>query len=100
MHIQVNTDSNIEGHEALAASIKGVVESALRRFNGRITRVAVHLSDLSAGRSTGDDKRCVMEVRLEGRQPSVVSHEASTVSDAVDGAAEKLKRSVEGALKS
>lgn len=99
MQIQINTDSNIEGPEALAASIKGVVESAVGRFSDRISRVEVHLSEQSAGRSTEHDKRCVMEVRLEGRQPSAVSHEASSVSEAVDGAAEKLKHSVERTLR-
>ncbi len=29
MHIQINTDHSIEGHEALVAQIIGVVESTL-----------------------------------------------------------------------
>jgi hypothetical protein len=41
MQIQVNTDHTIEGHEALAAQIRGVVESALSRMNDHITRVEV-----------------------------------------------------------
>ena len=32
MQIQINTDHNIEGHEALAAQVSGVVENALSRF--------------------------------------------------------------------
>lgn len=98
MHIQVNTDSNIEGSEELAIQIKGVVESALSRFSDRITRVEVHLSDENGDKSGQNDKRCMMEVRLEGRQPTAVTHHAASLSDAVDGAANKLKRSLESTL--
>lgn len=95
MHIQLNTDSNIEGREELAAQVTGVVESALRRFSDRISRVEVHLSDENSDKSGQHDKRCMMEARIEGRQPTAVTHQAATVGDAVGGAADKLKRSLE-----
>ena len=98
MHIQINTDTNIEGREELAIHVKGVVESALSRFSDRITRVEVHLSDQNGDKSGQDDKRCMMEARLEGRQPTAVTHQAASLDDAVDGAADKLKRSLESTL--
>jgi ribosome-associated translation inhibitor RaiA len=98
MHIQINTDSNIAGREDLAIQVKGVVESVLSRFSDRITRVEVHLSDQNSDKSGQDDKRCMMEARLEGRQPTAVTHQAASVNDAVDGAADKLKRSLESTL--
>lgn len=98
MHIQVNTDSNIEGHETLAAQVGGTVESALSRFNDHITRVEVHLSDENGGKSGQDDMRCMMEVRLEGRRPIGVTHQAATLGQAVDGAADKLTRLIESTL--
>ena len=98
MQIQINTDSNIEGREELAASVKAVVESAVQRFSDRITRVEVHLSDENSRKSGQDDKRCMMEARVEGRQPTAVTHRAATLDQAVDGAAEKLKRSLESTL--
>lgn len=98
MHIQLNTDNNIEGREALAAHVEGVVESALGRFKSQITRVEVHLSDQNSDKAGQDDKRCLMEVRLQGRKPSAVSHSAATLDQAIDGAAEKLKRSIESTL--
>ena len=98
MHIQITTDSNIEGREELADHIKGVVESTLSRFSDRITRVEVHLSDQNSDDNGQDDKRCVMEVRLKGRQPTAVTHQAESLGDAIDGAAEKLKRSLESTL--
>lgn len=98
MKIQVNTDSNIEGGEALAAHVKGVVESALSRCSDRITRVEVHLSDQNGGKSGQDDKRCMMEARLEGRRPTAATHQAASMDEAVEGAAAKLKRSIENTL--
>ena len=100
MQIQINTDRHIEGHEALAAQISGIVESALSRISDSITRVEVHLSDENSAKKGGnDDIRCVMEARLEGRQPSAVTHQAATVDQAVDGAAEKLTRMIESTLR-
>ena len=99
MQIQINTDHNIEGHEALAAQVSGVVESALSRFSDHITRVEVHLSDENSDKKGGqNDKRCVMEARLEGRQPIAVTHQAATLDEAVDGAADKLARLIESTL--
>jgi ribosome-associated translation inhibitor RaiA len=98
MQIQINTDHNIEGHEALAAHVRGVVESALIRISDHITRVEVHLSDESSHKSSLNDKRCVMEARLEGRQPVAVTHQAATLNQAVDGAADKLTRLIESTL--
>ena len=98
MQIQINTDRNVQGHEQFAARVTGVVESALSRFSDRITRVEVHLSDENSGKSGQDDKRCMMEARLEGRQPTAVTHHAATLDQAVDGAADKLKRSLESTL--
>jgi hypothetical protein len=51
MHIQVNTDSNIEGRETLAAQVMGTAESTLSRFNDHITRVEMHLSDENGDKS-------------------------------------------------
>ena len=98
MQIQINTDHNIEGHEALAAQISGVVESALSRFGDHITRVEVHLSDENSHRKGQSDKRCVMEARLEGRLPIAVTHEAASLDQAVDGASDKLARLIENTL--
>jgi len=98
MQIQINTDHNIEGSEALAEQISGVVESALDRVSDHITRVEVHLSDENSDKSGQNDKRCMMEARLEGRQPVAVTHQAATLDEAVDGAADKLVRLIESTL--
>ncbi len=99
MQIQINTDHNVDGHEALATHVRGVVEDSLERFSEHITRVEVHLTDdvgqASDHKSGQNDKRCVMEARLERHQPIAVTQHADTLHQAVDGAAEKLTRLVE-----
>ena len=94
MQIQVNSDHSIEGHQALGAHVRGVVENALSRLSDHITRVEVHLSH----ESSRNDMRCMMEARLEGRQPIAVTHQAATLDEAVDGAAGKLTRLIESTL--
>jgi len=98
VQIQVNTDHTIEGHEGLADQIRGVVENVLSRMSDHITRVEVHLTDESGPKSRENNKRCMMEARLEGRQPIAVTDEATTVDLAVSGAADKLARLIEHTL--
>lgn len=98
MQIQINTDANIDGTEELAAHVKGVLGSHLDRFSDRITRIEVHLSDQNGDKSGQGDKRCMLEARLEGRQPTAVTHHAAGMEEAIDGAADKLKRSIETTL--
>ena len=98
MQIQINTDHHIEGHEALVAWATSEVKTALGRHSGHITRVEVHLSDENGHKTGQSDKRCVMEARLEGRQPLAVTHHAENLHQAVTGAADKLARVIESTL--
>ena len=97
MLIKINTDHNIQGREALAARLSGVVDHALARVREHITRVEIHLSLESGGKSGQSDKRCVMEARLEGYQPIMVSDQAGSLDQAVEGAAAKMLRAVDSA---
>jgi ribosome-associated translation inhibitor RaiA len=98
MQIQINTDHNIEGREALGAHIRGVVENALKHLASHVTRVEVHVADENGAKTAGDEKRCVMEARLEGRPPAAVTHQAATVHDAINGTADKLAHLIERTL--
>jgi ribosome-associated translation inhibitor RaiA len=91
MKIQINTDNNVEGSEALTQQTKAVVEDAMGHFAQQITRVEVHLSDANSHKG-GRDKRCVMEARMEGMQPVAVTDQAEHIEQAVHGAADKLKK--------
>jgi ribosome-associated translation inhibitor RaiA len=90
MQIQINTDRNIQGHESVTERVNSAVSAALGRFSDRITRVEVHVSDENAGKTGQNDKRCMMEVRLEGRPPIAVTDQADALAQAIDGAADKM----------
>jgi ribosome-associated translation inhibitor RaiA len=98
MQIQINTDHNIEGHEVFSNHVSGIIETALNRVSDHITRVEVHLTDENGDKGGANDKRCMLEARLEGRQPVAVTHQAATLEQAVDGAADKLVRLIESTL--
>jgi ribosome-associated translation inhibitor RaiA len=95
MQIQVNTDRNIEGHGKLSTWVSDTVEDTLSRFSEHITRVEVHLSDENGSKKGENDKRCLMEARMKGRQSIAVTHDAPNVDQAVNGALDKLSRSIE-----
>ena len=98
MQIQINTDHTIEGREALSAHIRSVVEKTLGHLASHVTRVEVHVADENGAKTIGNDKRCTMEARLEGRPPAAVTHHAATVHDAVNGAADKLASLIDDTL--
>jgi ribosome-associated translation inhibitor RaiA len=98
MQIQINTDHNVQGYESAAATVRDTVENALARFSSNITRVEVHLGHENGTKRGSDDKRCMMEARLERHQPIAVTHYAATISQAIDGAAEKLLHRLERTL--
>lgn len=99
MQIQVNTDNNIQGRDALVTEVEATVESHLRHFQEQITRVEVHLSDENSGqKGGGQDKRCMMEARIEGHQPAAVTHLSDSLSQAMDGAAKKMKASLSSTI--
>jgi len=98
MKIQLNTDVHIDGTEALAAQVSATVEQALKRFSERVTRVEVRLSDENGGKSGQKDQRCMLEARLEGRQPVAVTDHAATLEQAVHGAVHKLAHLLDNTL--
>ncbi|MDQ6672073.1 MAG: HPF/RaiA family ribosome-associated protein [Chloroflexota bacterium] len=99
MQIQVNTDSNIDGSEQVAADVRTVIENALSRSSDQITRVEVHLSDENSDKKGGNnDIRCLIEARLEGQPVCEVTDQAATLEKAVAGASGKLARMIESTL--
>lgn len=92
MEIQVNTDRTVEGDEGLVAMVEAEVESALGRFEDRLTRVEVHLSEEAGEEKRGGaDKRCLLEARPAGRQPVTVTGSADTLSWACKDATRKMQ---------
>ena len=95
MQIQFNTDNNVTGGEELIASSTSLISEELSRFSQQITRVEVHLSDEDGNKDGVNDKRCMVEARLAGMKPIAVTDHANTYEQAIFGAIDKLKASLE-----
>ncbi len=95
MQIQFNTDKNVSGSEELIASSTSLISEELSRFSQQITRVEVHLSDEDGNKNGFNDKRCIVEARLGGMKPIAVTNHSNTHKQAISGAIDKLKTSLE-----
>lgn len=98
MQIQFNTDSSVQGSDSLTERAAREISERLSRFRDHITRVEAHLTDVNGTRHSEKDKRCVLEVRLAGRQPIAVTHEAGKVIDALTGACTKAQHALDNLL--
>ena len=90
MQIQVNTDKNIEGSEALAEHVRSVVEKTLKHHADQISRVEVHMGDMNAEKTGQQDHSCTMEARPKGMEPVAATCKAANNHAAVEGAASSL----------
>jgi len=95
MTIQFNTDKNINGNEEFIAPYVAQIEDELSRYSDQITRIEVHLSDEDGNKNGLNAIRCMIEARLEGRQPIAVTNQADTHDQAVGGAIDKLATSLD-----
>jgi ribosome-associated translation inhibitor RaiA len=91
MLIQINTDNNVDSGDQLTKLVENGIETALGSDAMRITRVDVHFGDESAGRKTGSDMKCMIEVRPANHEPVVVTEHASTTDEAFSGAVDKMQ---------
>jgi len=98
MHVQVNGDGSVKIPAELASEIVATLENSLRLFATEITRVEVHLGDINADKGGAADKRCTLEARIAGMRPIAVEHHASTLEQALNGAAGKLQRTLSSTL--
>lgn len=98
MKIQVNTDKNIEGREQLSAYVESFIKDGLSRYTDHITRIEVHLSDENGSKEGTEDKRCLIEVRVEKLNPIVTSDLALTLHKAIDGATSKMKKALDSKI--
>jgi ribosome-associated translation inhibitor RaiA len=97
MLVQVNTDNHVKVSENFGWEIDALVNDKLSRFGDQITRVEVHLSDENSTKNGERDKRCLMEARLEGMDPIVVTEKNDTVMQAINGAISRMKAAIENA---
>ena len=95
MTIQINSDNHIAGTEGLNDYIQTTISENLKRFDEQITRVEVHLNDENSHKNGNDDKRCMIEVRLEGMQPIAVTALGNTIHESVKNALDKIKSALD-----
>ncbi|MDM8159600.1 HPF/RaiA family ribosome-associated protein [Labilibaculum sp. K2S] len=95
MKIQFNTDNNISLGEEQIDYFTSLISEEISRFSPQISRLEIHLSDEDGSKDGLNDKRCLIEARLEGMKPIAVSEHANTPEQSIFGAIEKLKTSLE-----
>ena len=95
MKIQFNTDKTITGEENQQQYFTSLIEDKLSRFESHITRIELHLSDKNGKKEGQNDIQCVLEVRMEGRDPIAVTCDANSIKDAISGAIDKIKASLD-----
>jgi ribosome-associated translation inhibitor RaiA len=96
MQILVNSDNHIKNADS--PTVRSIVGAAVDRFETRITRLEVHLSDTNGPKHGENEKRAVIEARVGGLRPIAVSHEAPTLLEAIEGASNKLERALDHTL--
>ena len=98
MEILINTDHNISGSAEMRSYLTADLESSFERFSEHLTRLEVKLSDENAGKEGDNDKKCVLEVRLKGMQPVVVTGQGNSIDQSVTDATNKLKTSLDSMM--
>jgi hypothetical protein len=98
MKIQFNTDKTIAGDERNETFFSNQISEALQRFDSKVTRVEVHLKDENGNKDSVNSRSCILEARIEGRQPIAVTAQANTVAQTVSDAINKLKSSLKTIL--
>jgi ribosome-associated translation inhibitor RaiA len=95
MTIQFNTDNKVTISEELRTPLISLISEGLNRFSHQITRIEVHLSDENGDKQGLNDKLCMIEARLAGIKPIAVTNHGNTHEQAVEGAVDKLKTSLD-----
>ena len=90
MKVHLHTDRNLMVDAELVARIESNAATQLARFASRLNRVDLHLTDQSAGRSSGAHVRCMAEAQASGLPHVTVKHEAPDARTALDGAVNEL----------
>ena len=92
MLVQIHTDKNIEGGSRFTEYFTTEIKNELARFDEIVTRVEVHITDENGNKSTPNDKKCVIEAKVEKKQPIAVTANADSAEKAFFEALEKIQR--------
>ena len=95
MQFQFNSDSSVMGTENVAERIEAMMRDKFSRFEERLSRLEVHVSDENAHKHGHDDKTCMVEARPRGGRPIGVTEHSSKVDDAARKAANTMVQRLE-----
>ncbi|GGI26392.1 HPF/RaiA family ribosome-associated protein [Pedobacter mendelii] len=95
MTIHLNTDKNLTIHQEYEDKIQTQITDALSRFSDLITRVDVHLSDENGSKDGLEDKRCLIEAKITGKEPIAVTNFGNNYDLAIAGSLSKMKSALE-----
>ncbi|MDZ4138763.1 MAG: HPF/RaiA family ribosome-associated protein [Erythrobacter sp.] len=95
MQFQFNSDSSVMGTADVATRIEQQVRHRLARFEDRLTRLEVHVSDDNGRKGGGDDKHCTIEARPRSGRPIGVTGKAGDVDAAARIAANTMAERLE-----
>ncbi|QAY78841.1 HPF/RaiA family ribosome-associated protein [Sphingosinicella sp. BN140058] len=98
MFIQIHADNQIPSDNDRDTRLEEQIRQRLARFEGRITDVEVHVSDVNGPRGGNADLRCSMEARINGIPPVAAIDEGADFDRAVIGAAKKVVRAIDHQL--
>lgn len=98
MTIQFNTDRTVKWDQRHEEHFHTVITEEMKRHSAHITRIEVHLSDENGAKEGGNDIRCLMEVRLAGLKPIVVTALANTEKQAILDAVKTLSATVKSTI--
>lgn len=86
------------GTDNVAERIENQVRAKLARFEERLTRVEVHVSDENGRKGGADDKTYTIEVRPRGDRPIGVTEHADDVDTAARKADNTMAQRLERVL--
>lgn len=95
MTIIFNTDNNIIGTDELQVAVSDLLTEKLSRYSEQITRLEVHYNDENGPKGGVNDKRVMLEARVEGRAPMAVTVTANSHDQALQSAIDKMKTALE-----
>lgn len=98
MQFQFYSDSSVMGTANVAERIENQVRQKLTRFEERLTRLEVHVSDENGAKGGGDDKACTIEARPRSGRPIGVTEHAADVDSAARKAAATMAQRLERVL--
>ncbi len=98
MLVQIHTDKNIEGGSRFFEFFTNEIKNELSRFDEIVTGIEEHFSDEHRNKSAPNDKKCVIEARVEKKQPIAVTATADSAEKAFFEALEKIQRVLDTTL--